>query len=65
MATRVPPFATQRLACDGLVGPDDTVVAIGGSTGLDHIGATASRLDEVPVIEPTLRALAERMQRVS
>lgn len=57
--------AAQQLARDGLVGADDVVVAIGSSTGLKDIEATAARLSEVPVIEPTLQALAERMQRVS
>lgn len=56
--------AAQRMARDGVVGADDVVVAIGSSTGLKDINATASRLDEVPVIEPTLRALTERLQRV-
>ncbi len=56
--------AAHRMAREGLFGPDDVVVAIGSSTGLKDIDATALRLAEVPVIEPTLRALTERLQRV-
>lgn len=56
--------AAGRLAHDGLVGTNDTVVAIGSSTGLKDVGATATRLDDVRVIEPTLQALEEGVQRV-
>lgn len=51
--------AAERLACSGSVRPDDIVVAIGSSSGLKDVGVTAARLDDVPVIEPTLRALAD------
>lgn len=57
--------AAQRLARDRFVEPDEVVVAIGSSTGLKDVGATANRLGDVPVIAPTLRALGERMRRVS
>lgn len=57
--------AAEKLARDGAVGPDDVVVAIGSSTGLKDIGATAARLEDVPVIEATLQALAESTQRVA
>lgn len=36
---------------------DESVVIVGTSTGLKDVGATAARLDPVPVIEPTLPAL--------
>ncbi|MBL7258776.1 threonine synthase [Paractinoplanes lichenicola] len=39
------------------LGPGETAVVIGTSTGLKDVGATAARLDEVPVIEPTIVAL--------
>ena len=57
--------AAERLARDGFVESDEVVVAIGSSTGLKDVGATASRLDEVPVIPPTLQALGQRTHRVS
>jgi threonine synthase len=37
-------------------------VAIGTSTGLKDVGATAARLGDVPVIEPTLAALEAQLQ---
>ena len=49
--------AASRLASDESVAEDDVVVAIGTSTGLKDVAATAARLDDVPVIEPTLSAL--------
>lgn len=58
-------WAAGQLAREGAVGPDDVVVAIGTSTGLKDIGATAARLDDVPVIEATLQALAESTRRVA
>jgi threonine synthase len=48
--------ALARLAASGEVGAGDQVVVIGTSTGLKDIGATADRLDAVPVIEPELAA---------
>ena len=59
-ATAIP--AVARLAAGGLVGEDDVVVAIGTSTGLKDVGATAARLGDVPVIEPTLAALEAQLQ---
>ena len=59
-ATAIP--AVARLAAGGLVGENDFVVAIGTSTGLKDVGATAARLGEVPVIEPTLAALEAQLQ---
>ena len=54
-ATALP--AAARLVADGLVADDNIVVAIGTSTGLKDVEATAARLPDVPVIEPTLSAL--------
>lgn len=44
------------------VSGDDVVVCIGTSTGLKDIGATASALPPVEVIEPTLAALEATMK---
>lgn len=54
--------AAARLAAAGLVGEDDTVVAIGTSSGLKDVPATAARLDDVPIIDPTLSALQEQLR---
>jgi threonine synthase len=54
--------AVARLAEQGLVGENDAVVVIGTSTGLKDVGATAARLGDVPVIEPTLAALKAQLQ---
>lgn len=53
----------ESLAAEGQLGPDDTVVLIGTSTGLKDIGATADALAPVPVIEPSLAALDEALDR--
>jgi threonine synthase len=45
----------------GLVAADDRVVIIGSSTGLKDVGATAARLPEVPMIEPSVGALDEAL----
>lgn len=57
--------AAEQLAREGAVGADDVVVAIGSSTGLKDVGATAARLVDVRVIEPSLQALAEMIERVA
>jgi threonine synthase len=49
--------ALERWRQDGMVGPEDTVVLIGTSTGLKDVGATAAGLPEVPLIEPRPEAL--------
>lgn len=54
--------AAERLAAQGLVGESDVIVAIGTSTGLKDVGGTAARLDDVPVIEPTLAALQTQLR---
>lgn len=51
----------RRLVVDGAVGREERVVVIGTSTGLKDIGATATRLPAVPVIDPTLDALDEAL----
>lgn len=59
----LPLLAVRRLAQDGRLAPDEVVVAIGTSTGLKDIDATAERLPIPAVAEPTLagldRALAD------
>jgi threonine synthase len=52
-----PLLAAAALAGSGEIGPDDTVVVVGTSTGLKDVGATAARLPEPPVADPTLQAL--------
>ena len=54
--------AAERLAAEGLVAENDVIVVIGTSTGLKDVGATAARLDDVPVIEPTLAALQAQLR---
>lgn len=54
--------AAERLAAEGLVAENDVIVVIGTSTGLKDVGETAARLDDVPVIEPTLAALQARLR---
>lgn len=58
--TAVP--AAARLAAEQDIGEDDVVVVIGTSTGLKDVGATAERLPDVPVIEPTLAALRAQLR---
>jgi threonine synthase len=50
-----------ELLVRGLATPDDTVVAIGTSSGLKDVGATAELLTSVPVVEPKLEALDRLM----
>jgi len=54
--------AAARLAARGFVEPGCVVVVIGTSSGLKDVQATADRLDDVPVIEPTLSALEARLR---
>ena len=54
--------AAGRLIAEGLIGEDDVVVAIGTSTGLKDVATTAARLDDVPLIEPTLSALQTKLR---
>lgn len=57
-ASAVLPLAVlDRLLATGAITRTDTVVLLGTSTGLKDIGATATGLPPVPVIEPTLDAL--------
>lgn len=46
-------LALEQVAATGDLPPDSTVVLIGTSTGLKDVGATASRLPAVPLIEAT------------
>ncbi|GAA4253005.1 threonine synthase [Dactylosporangium darangshiense] len=54
-----------KLVAGGTVGPDDTVVLLGTSTGLKDIGATAALLPAVPVIEPSLESLDATLRQGS
>lgn len=57
-ASSVLPLAVlDRLRAAGTVTSADTVVLLGTSSGLKDVGATATQLPPVPVIEPTLAAL--------
>jgi threonine synthase len=55
--------AVPQLVKRGELGPDDTVVLIGTSTGLKDVGATAALLPPVPEISPTLADLDLRIDR--
>lgn len=46
-----------RLRAGGELGPDETVVIVGTSSGLKDVGATAASLPDVPVIPPEIGAL--------
>jgi threonine synthase len=50
-------LAVESLRMSGLVNAEDNVLCLGTSTGLKDVEETARRLPDVPVIEPTLRAL--------
>jgi threonine synthase len=54
--------AAARLAAEGEIDEQDVVVAIGTSTGLKDVGATAARLSDVPVVAPTLQALEAHLR---
>jgi threonine synthase len=49
--------AVERLLADGDIAPDETIVAIGTSSGLKDVGATAGSLPYVPVIGADLAEL--------
>lgn len=53
----LPLLAVHQLAGSGVIGTDETVVVIGTSTGLKDVDATARRMVQPPVAEPTLAAL--------
>lgn len=53
-----------RLVRDGVILRDETVVIIATSTGLKDVGATAEALPQVPVIEPSLGALDDALERL-
>jgi threonine synthase len=59
----LPLLAAQRLAEEGWIRRGERVVVIGTSTGLKDVGATAARLTEPPVAEPTLAALDDALRR--
>lgn len=60
----LPLLAAHRLVTDGWVRQDAAVVTLGTSTGLKDVGATAARLPEPPVAEPTLAALDTALTEV-
>jgi threonine synthase len=62
-ASAVVPLAALRTLTErGVVSEHDTVVCVATSTGLKDIGATASLLPPVEVIEPDLAALERTMK---
>jgi threonine synthase len=60
----LPLLAVQRMRSSGALRGDETVVVIGTSTGLKDVGATAARLPEPPVAEPTLADLDRALDGV-
>ncbi len=54
---------TRRLLRDGTIAPDDLVVSLLTSSGLKDPAATAERLAEVAVIDPTVDALQAALRR--
>jgi threonine synthase len=61
-AVNIPVIA--RLVGEGIIGAEDTVVAINTSTGLKDIEAPAPLLPAVPVVEPSLGALDEALEGI-
>jgi threonine synthase len=59
----VPLAAAGALARAGEIAADALIVAIGTSTGLKDVAATAARLPAPAVAEPTLAALDEALER--
>lgn len=59
----VPLAAAAALVRTGELSGDELVVTIGTSTGLKDVGATAARLPEPAVAEPTLAALDRALAR--
>ena len=53
--------ALSKARAAGVLCETDTVVVIGTSTGLKDVGATAARLPEVPIIEPSIGALDDAL----
>lgn len=51
-----------RLADRGIVGDDDTVVAVNTSSGLKDVRTTASSLPDVPTIPPALDSLRDLLE---
>jgi threonine synthase len=56
-AAALPLAVTRKLAARSILTPDEVVVAVVTSTGLKDPEATAARLPEIPLIEPTFAAL--------
>jgi threonine synthase len=59
----LPLLAARRLSEEGFIKPDDVVVALGTSTGLKDVDATAARLPAPPVAEPTLAGLDRALEQ--
>ncbi len=52
----------QKLKKQGIIGPNDTVIAMNTSSGLKDPDMTAESLPEVPVIEPDLKQVKKTLQ---
>jgi threonine synthase len=62
-AAALPLAVARKLAAQGIVAPDEVVVAVVTSTGLKDPEATAARLPEIPLIEPTFAALQRALDK--
>lgn len=63
-ASVLPLLVVRRLVTGGWMRPDAAVVTIGTSSGLKDVDATAARLPEPPVTEPTLAALESALDEL-
>jgi len=58
-ASALAPAVISRAVADGLVGPDDTVVAVGTGAGVAWPEKTASAVGASPTVDPSLDAVAD------
>jgi threonine synthase len=60
-ASALAPAVISQAVEDGVVGPDDTVVAVGTGAGVAWPEKTAGAVGESPTVEPSVEALAEAL----
>jgi threonine synthase len=58
-ASALAPAVLSQAVADGVIGPDDTVVAVGTGAGVAWSETTAGAVGASPTIDPTLDAVAD------